>query len=137
MEDFLVAFAFFAGAGFLAIFFVLGLAAAFLGFEADFLGVDFAAFGLAGDLEALAGDLVADFGALAFLALAGEGVGAGAGAATTTGAGAGVGAGALLTALVLGVLGLAAALVFGADFFDCVIYHLLVIVLLSWPWNNY
>ena len=136
MVDFLDAFAFFAGAAFLAIFFVLGLAAAFLGLEADFLGVDLAALGLAGDLAAtLAGDLVLDLGVLGFLALAGEGVGAGAGAATTTGAATGAGAGALLTALVLGVLDLAAALIFGADFFDCIIYHLLVIVLLSWPWK--
>lgn len=134
MADFLVD-AFFAGAAFLAIFFVLGLAAAFLGLDADFLGVDLAALGLAGDLAGLAGDLVLDLGTLAFLALAGEGVGAGAGVATTTGAGAGVGAGALLTALVLGVFGLAAALVFGAGFFDCITYHLLVIVLLSWPWK--
>ncbi len=134
MADFLVDFAFFTGAAFLAIFFVLGLAAAFLGLGADFLGVDFVAFGLAGDLAGLAGDLVLGLAALAtFLALAGEGVTAGAGAATTTGAGAGVGA--LLTALVLGVLGLAAALVFGACFFDCIIYQLLVIVLLSWPWK--
>jgi hypothetical protein len=135
LADFLVAFAFFAGAAFLVIFFVLGLAAAFLGLEADFLGVDLAALGLAGDLAGLAGDLALGLGVLAFFALAGEGVGAGAGAATTTGAGAGVGAGALLTGLVLGALGLAAALVFGADFFDLVKYDLLVIVLLSWPWK--
>jgi hypothetical protein len=115
---FLEAFGFLAGAAFFAIFFVLGLAAAFLGLEADFLGVDLADGALAGDLAALAGDLVLDFGVLGFLALAGEG--AGAGAATTTGAGAGVGAGAALTGLTLGVLGLAAALVFGADFFDYV-----------------
>jgi len=118
LVDFLDAFGFFAVATFLAIFFVLGLAAAFFGFEADFLGVDLVAFGLAGDLAALAGDLVADLGVLGFLALAGEGVGAG--TATAAGAGAVAGAGALLTTLVLGVLGLAAALVFGTDFFDYV-----------------
>ena len=115
---FFEAFGFLAGAAILVIFFVLGLAAGFLGLEADFLGVDLAGLALAGDLTALAGDLVLDLGVLGFLALAGEG--AGAGAATTTGAGAGVGAGTTFTGLALGVLGLAATLVFGADFFDYV-----------------